>query len=62
MIIDWREKWNNDFPFYFVQIAPFHNYNSLTSSLRDAQRKTLKLHKIGMIVALDIGEDYDIHP
>ena len=62
MITDWREKWNNDFPFYFVQIAPFHNYNGLSSSLRDAQRKTLKLHKTGMVVTLDIGEDYDIHP
>jgi len=62
MISDWREKWDNDFPFYFVQIAPFHNYNGISSSLRDAQRKTLKVDKTGMVVTLDIGEVDDIHP
>lgn len=62
MIIDWRERWNDDFPFYFVQIAPFYNYNGLSSSLRDAQRKTLILDKTGMVVTLDIGENKDIHP
>ena len=62
MINDWRERWESDFPFYFVQIAPFHNYNGLSPSLRDAQRKTLKVKKTGMVVTLDIGENDDIHP
>ena len=62
MIEDWREKWQDDFPFYFVQIAPFQNYNGLSSSLRDAQRKTLEVPKTGMVVTLDIGENNDIHP
>jgi len=62
MINDWRERWGSDFPFYFVQIAPFHNYNGLSPSLRDAQRKTLKVKKTGMVVTLDIGEVDDIHP
>ena len=62
LIKDWRTQWSNEFPFYFVQIAPFENYNGLSSSLRDAQRKTLKTTKTGMVVTLDIGEDNDIHP
>jgi len=62
MIKDWRKKWNSDFPFYFVQIAPFENYNGLSSSLRNVQRKTLKVEKTGMVVTLDIGEIDDIHP
>tara|TARA_B100000787_G_scaffold102280_1_gene75641 strand:- start:11550 stop:13481 length:1932 start_codon:yes stop_codon:yes gene_type:complete len=62
LIEDWREKWNTDFSFYFVQIAPFYNYNGLSSSLRDAQRKSLSISKTGMVVTLDIGEINDIHP
>ena len=62
MIEDWREKWNAKFPFYFVQIAPYKNYNGLSSLLRDAQRKTLKVDKTGMVVTLDIGDIDDIHP
>ena len=62
LIEDWREKWQDNFPFYFVQIAPFQNYNGLSSSLRDAQRKTLEVPKTGMVVTLDIGENDDIHP
>ena len=62
LINDWRNQWSLDFPFYFVQIAPFENYKGLSSSLRDAQRKTLKTPKTGMVVTLDIGENNDIHP
>ena len=62
LIEDWREKWGNNFPFYYVQIAPFENYNGLSSSLREVQRKALKLEKTGMVVTLDIGETNDIHP
>ena len=62
MITDWRERWEKDFPLYFVQIAPFYNYGGISSSLRDAQRKSLHLPNTGMVVTLDIGEYYDIHP
>jgi sialate O-acetylesterase len=62
LISDWRNQWSSNFPFYFVQIAPFEYRNGLSPSLRDAQRKTLKLPKTGMVVTLDIGENNDIHP
>ena len=66
LIKDWRNKWEYDFPFYFVQIAPFI-YNSdpskqVSQKLRDAQRYSLKTPKTGMVVTLDIGNPTNIHP
>lgn len=65
MIEDWRAAWNQgDFPFYFVQIAPF-NYGSEETSpeLREAQLLTLsKVNHTGMAVTMDIGNPDDIHP
>ena len=69
MISDWREKWKQDLPFYFVQIAPFIYSDiangcgtCLSHELRDAQRKSLDLIKTGMVVTSDIAEKNDIHP
>ncbi len=62
MIEDWRERWNDDFSFYFVQIAPFEYGNGLSPALRDAQRKSLKTPKTGMAVTMDIGVANNIHP
>ena len=63
MITDWREKWGQKLPFYFVQIAPFrYTPEAQSQALREAQRKTLALEKTGMAVTLDIGEEDDIHP
>jgi len=65
MIRDWRTLWNRpDFPFYFVQIAPY-NYNDTKGNvpaLRDAQRRTLDVPNTGMVVTLDIGDVGNIHP
>ena len=63
MIEDWRERWGYNFPFYYVQIAPF-NYGAgkLSYELRDVQRKSLKTKNTGMAVTMDIGEANDIHP
>lgn len=67
MIKSWRNVWNQgDFPFYFVQLAPFHanNFKGVASAeLRDAQLKTLDVAKnTGMVVTTDIGNAQDIHP
>lgn len=66
MINDWREKWNREFPFYFVQIAPY-SYNPdpsmhVSQKLREAQRISLNTSKTGMVVTLDIGNPKNIHP
>lgn len=66
MIESWRSVWKQgDFPFYFVQIAPY-NYGDndaiASAQLRDAQRKTLSVANTGMAVTMDIGNTDNIHP
>ncbi len=66
MIEDWREAWGiKDFPFYFVQIAPYV-YGGVDSTesafLREAQESALKLPGTGMAVILDIATVMNIHP
>ena len=64
MIKSWRKEWDQgDFPFYFVQIAPFKygkKYNS--AFIQEAQFNTLKLTNTGMAVTMDISEINNIHP
>ncbi len=64
MIMNWRDSWNQgDFPFYYVQIAPFTYRDDLsTGLLREAQHNTLKLSNTGMVVTMDIGDLVTIHP
>jgi sialate O-acetylesterase len=65
MITAWRKAWKKDFPFYYVQIAPFAGYgdNSSSAFLREAQTKTLAVPNTGMIVITDLVDDInDIHP
>jgi sialate O-acetylesterase len=62
MIDDWRTRWGYEVPFYYAQIAPYFNYNGMLPYLREAQNSFLKIPKTGMIVTLDIGENFDIHP
>ncbi|MBS1745808.1 MAG: hypothetical protein JST21_06535 [Bacteroidetes bacterium] len=66
MISDWRRLFKEPgFPFYFVQIAPYHygGNNRDAAALRDAQRRTLQhLSNTGMAVTMDIGETDNIHP
>ena len=65
MIKSWRKSWNiGDFPFYYVQIAPFNyeNGNGVSAYLREAQFKTLSLVNTGMAVTMDIGDAKNIHP
>lgn len=65
LITDWRRRWaEGDFPFYFVQIAPF-NYGGdtgQTAQLREAQLMSMSLPSTGMAVTMDIGNPADIHP
>ncbi|MEM6643181.1 MAG: sialate O-acetylesterase [Bacteroidota bacterium] len=72
MVADWRERWAlGDFPFYYVQIAPFKyrkdntpfQSNENTAFLREAQLKCFdKIPNSGMVVTLDIGAENSIHP
>ncbi len=63
LINDWRNQFGFNFPFYFVQIAPYHYYNENSAILREAQLKTMQtVRNTGMAVSLDVGEQYKIHP
>ena len=73
LVKEWRTEWQQgDFPFYYVQIAPY-NYAQLppyraggkfnSAYIRDAQRKALvKIPNSGMVSLMDIGEENCIHP
>ena len=74
MVKEWRTLWGQgEFPFYYVQIAPFdykiykpgvefqEKYNS--AYLREAQYKGLdRIPNSEMAVLMDIGEEFCIHP
>ncbi len=65
MIGCWRSGWNQgNFPFYFVQIAPFNYGETYCSAayLREAQQQALTVPNTGMVVTMDIGDNADIHP
>ncbi|HIF41915.1 MAG TPA: hypothetical protein EYQ74_12555 [Planctomycetes bacterium] len=65
MIQDWRTRWGQgDFPFYFVQIAPYSYGNDTgeAAELREAQALTLSLPNTGMAVTMDVGNPANIHP
>ncbi|UOB18254.1 sialate O-acetylesterase [Abyssalbus ytuae] len=65
LIHTWRKNWNDFFPFYYAQIAPYRygedNFNGVI--VRDQQRKVLNsTDNTGMIIVSDIGNINDIHP
>jgi sialate O-acetylesterase len=63
LISSWREARNSDFPFYYVQIAPYTYRDAMGGAyLREAQLKALQIPKTGMAVTNDIGNLADIHP
>jgi sialate O-acetylesterase len=69
MIRSWREDWKQgDFPFLFVQLAPWmakaqQPQESTWAELREAQLLTArKVKNTAMAVITDVGDPADIHP
>ncbi|WP_231389926.1 sialate O-acetylesterase [Sphingobacterium pedocola] len=66
MVSSWRKAWNSEFPFYFVQIAPYtYKYDVPNAALlREQQARTaLTLSHTGMVVTTDLVDNIkDIHP
>jgi sialate O-acetylesterase len=64
---DLRKKWNiGDFPFYYVQIAPF-NYEGANGTsaarLREVQLQNMnEIPNSGMVTTMDVGHPTFIHP
>jgi len=65
LIAGWRAVWQQgDFPFYFVQLAPFR-YNGdpyLLPQIWEAQTAAMAVPNTGMAVVNDIANLRDIHP
>jgi len=73
LIRGWRKVWSQgNFPFYYVQIAPFHYFNATTRraptaetlpEFWEAQTRALRIRNTGMAVVTDLVENLnDIHP
>ncbi|MBN1187794.1 MAG: sialate O-acetylesterase [Bacteroidales bacterium] len=73
MVEEWRQLWKTgEFPFYYVQIAPF-NYKQFTPDnwvetynsayIREAQLKAMDIiPNSGIAIIMDTGEENCIHP
>ncbi|HIB38536.1 sialate O-acetylesterase [Mesonia sp.] len=68
MITAWRRVFSQgDFPFYYVQIAPY-DYDKKAPEytedayFREAQQKISKLGNTKMVSTLDVGNKEDLHP
>lgn len=61
LIADWRGAWGRgDFPFLFVQIAPF---KGMGPEIREAQFLALAAApNTAMVQTLDVGDANDVHP
>uniref|UniRef100_E6Q018 Sialate O-acetylesterase n=1 Tax=mine drainage metagenome TaxID=410659 RepID=E6Q018_9ZZZZ len=64
LITDWRGQWaEGDFPFLYVQISNFKSSPQEDwATIREAQRRTLKLRNTAMAVTIDVGNPDNVHP
>jgi sialate O-acetylesterase len=69
MINDWRKRWNDEFSFYYVQLASYHAPSTEPGTpdswalTQDRMRRVLATTpKTGMAITNDVGEANDIHP
>lgn len=68
MVKQWRNAWGmGEWPFYYVQIAPYtytvKDKQGLAAYLREAQVKAMsEIPQSGMVVTVDAGSEKVIHP
>ncbi|MFA6713902.1 MAG: sialate O-acetylesterase [Victivallales bacterium] len=65
LINGWRKVWRQgDFPFYFVQIAPYNNYGSskLTDLWKAQYRAAQQIKNSALVFPGDVGNVRNIHP
>ncbi|WP_256009861.1 sialate O-acetylesterase [Desertivirga xinjiangensis] len=70
LVRNWREQFSNNFPFYYVQLAPFSYTNMGWTSngtevarFREVQQQAqASIPNSGMIGTADIGAESTIHP
>ena len=60
---DWRTRWNDEFPFAWVQLPNFTRAGEGWPIVREQMLNALStIPNSGMAVTLDIGEEKNIHP
>ena len=58
MIGAWRKQFENEFPFYYVQIAPYTYDNTYEAALlMEQQTHSLSYPKTGMVVITDLVDN-----
>jgi sialate O-acetylesterase len=64
MIDSWRSLWSKNFPFFYVQIAPYtYGANENGAFLQEAQTKSMSHPNVGMVVVTDLIDSVtNIHP
>ncbi len=67
MIGSWRKLWNEELPFYQIELAPFRGVGVTAAKkydlIRHKQEKVSKeLKDVYEVCILDAGEEYNIHP
>lgn len=65
LITNWRSDFGKEFPFYFVQIAPYaYSPETRSAMIREMQMLTMNdIPKTGMVVVSDLVDDVkNIHP
>lgn len=63
LIADWRQRWDDQFPFAFVQLPNFTRPGEGWQLVREAMLKTLQsVPKTGMAVTVDVGDPKNVHP
>ncbi len=68
MIADWRQRWDDEFPFLWVQLPNFMKQQTEPVEtggwvvVQEQMLKTLAVPNTGMAVTVDVGEANDIHP
>jgi sialate O-acetylesterase len=62
LVKDWRTRWGYDFPMAWVQLPNYRAAGRAWPEIREQMLQTLALPKTGMAIAIDIGDEKDIHP
>jgi sialate O-acetylesterase len=62
LVTGWRADWGRELPFAWVQLAGLGRSDEDWSIVREGMLQALSLPQTGMAVAVDIGEERDVHP
>lgn len=61
MVQSWRQHWNEELPFYYVQLSSIDRPS--WPDFRDSQRQMMySIPNTGMVVSSDKGDSLDVHP